>query len=365
MTKALFFVILFTGMCWTEAGDAFEPWEGKAITVLNVRRSPGVDSQSIGLLNKGQTVTINDKKKKWYKIVFKVEGKRYRGWVHGIYIKGLSSEKVEISSALAKVRAGIAVEELQEMIPLDASEGEDHLPNGIEKELDKASTPAATHVVKEQARMAPQEGLLSGKKDVRDPLPEKAIAVREQARAASRTKPPAPKEDLSTFPAPATTLMVREQARAAPRTKPPAPKEDLSTSYAPATTLMVREQTRAASRTKSPAPKMEVSTSSPPPAITPVVSKRVDTLTRTIVPVVQKSLKQEPPASHDRKGLIDTQELKELAKLALRLLSVVLSCLAILFSYKAIKLAKISYNTAMQLQRNLQVWQQRENGQLS
>jgi len=293
MTKVLFFVILFTGICWTEAGDAFEPWEGKAITGLNVRRFPGPGSQVMAWLNKGQKVTITDKKKEWYKILFRREGRRYaQGWVHGRYIKGLSAEKESSSSALAKVRAGIAEEELQERMPSDASAGKDPLPNGIEKELNKAPTPVATHVVKEQARMAPHEGLLSGKKDVKEPLPEKAIAV--------------------------------------------------------------KEQTRAASRTKSPAPKTEVSTT-PPPAITPVVSKRVDTPARTSVPVVQESLKQEPPVSHDRKGLNDTQVLKELGKLALRLLSVLLSCLAILFSYKAIKLAKISYSTAMQLQRNLQV----------
>lgn len=324
MTKVLFFIILFTGICWTEAGDAFEPWKGKAITGLNVRRSPGLDSQVIGWLNKGQKITINDEKKEWYKIVLNVEGKRYReGWVHSRYIQRVSSEKVEVSSALAKVRAVIAVEELKEKIPLDASEGKDHLPNGIEKELNKASTPAATHVVKEQAPMGPQEGLLSGKRNVREPLPEKANGVKERALTAFRTESTAPKMAVSTSPAPATTLVVREQARAA-------------------------------SRTESPAPKTEVSTT-PPPAITPVVSKRIDALARTSVPVVQKSLKQEPPVSHDKKGLNDTQELKELGKLALKLLSVLFSCLAILFSYKAIKLAKISYSTAMQLQLNLKV----------
>jgi len=324
MTKALFLISLFTGICWAEAGDAFETWEGKAITALNVRRSPGSGSQAIGWLNKGQKIIIIDKKIQWYKIVFKVEGKRYtEGWVNSRYIQRISTEKVEISSALAEVRAGIAVEELQEKIPLDSSAGKDRSPNGIEKELNKGPTPAATHVVKEQTRMAPQEGFLSGKKDAREPLPEKTDAVKNQTRAASRTKSPVPKTEVSTTPAPATTPVVREQ-------------------------------THAASLTQSHALKTEVSTT-PPPAITPVVSKRVDTLVRTIVPVVQKPLKQELPVSHDRKGLIDTQESKEWGKLALRLLSVLLSCIAILFSYKAIKLAKISYGTAMQLQRNLQI----------
>ena len=299
MTMVLFFVILFAGTCWTEVGEAFEPWEGKAITGLTVRRYPGPRSQVLTWLKKGQEVLITDMKKDWYKIAFRREGKRYaQGWVHGRYIQKISLRKVKMSPALANVRAGIAVEALKEKIPLDASKGENPLPNGIEKALNKASAPAGTHVAKEQTRMAPQKRPLSGKKAFREPLPEKPNAVKEQTRATSRTKSPAPKTEVSPTPSPAKT---------------------------------------------------------------PVVSKRVDALVPTIVPVVQKSLIREPPVSHDRKGMSDTQELKELGKLALRLLSMLLSCLAILFSYKAIKLSKISYNTAMQLQRDIQVRQQRDD----
>jgi len=333
MTKIFVFVILSMGLCWPEAGDAFEPWDGKAITVLNVRKSPGLDSQAIGWLDKGQRITVKDKKKLWYKIIFEIEGKRYReGWVFRRYIQRVSPEKMAISSALEKVRAGIAEEGLQEKIPLAASSGKGRLPNEAEKKLKKASISAEIRVIKDQGRMTPRKSFPSDKKVVRDTLSEKINAVREQTRAASRTKP--------------------------------AVKEKLSPSPAPAAIHVMKEQTHAASRVKPPAPKTEVVTS-PPPAITPVISKRVDTSPRTSVPVVQKPLQQEPRVSHPRKGLADTQELKGPAKLALRLLPVVLSCLAILFSYKAIKLSKISYNTAMQLQRNLQVWQQREDGQLS
>jgi len=333
MTKIFVFVILSMGLCWPKAGDAFEPWDGKAITVLNVRKSPGLDSQAIGWLDKGQRITIKEEQKLWYKIIFEIEGKRYReGWVFRRYIQRVSPEKIAVSSALEKVRAGIAKEGLQKKIPLDASAGKDRLPNEVEKELKKASISAEVRVVKDQGSMAPRKSLPSDKKVVRDTLSEKINAVKEQTRATSRTKP--------------------------------AVKEKLSTSPAPATILVVKEQSHAASRAKSPAPKMEM-VISPPPATTPVISKRVDTPPRTSVPVVQKPLQQEPRVSHPEKGLTGTQESKGLAKLALRLLSVVLSCLAILFSYKAIKLSKISYNTAMQLQRNLQVWQQREDGQLS
>ena len=332
MTKILFFVILFTGLYWPEAGDAFEPWEGKATTVLNVRKSPELDSQAIGWLDKGQRITINDEQKLWYKIIFEIEGKRYRvGWVYRRYVQRISSEKIEMSSALEKVRAGIAVEGLQEKIPLNVPTDKDRLPNKVEKELEKTSISAKIRVVKDQGRMSPRKSLPSDKEVVKDTLSEKINAVREQTRATSRTKP--------------------------------AVKEKLDTSPAPATILVMKEQTHATVQTQPPAPKMEVS-KTPPPAITPVISKPVDRSPRTSVPVVQEPLKQEPRVSHPEKGQTNTQEFKELGKLALRLLSVVFSCLAILFSYKAIKLAKISYNATMQIQRNLQVRQQWEDGQL-
>jgi len=108
MTKIFVFVILSVGLCWPKAGDAFEPWDGKAITVLNVRKFPGLDSQAIGWLDKGQRITIKEEKKLWYKIIFEIEGKRYReGWVFRRYIQRVSPEKIAVSSALEKVRAGI------------------------------------------------------------------------------------------------------------------------------------------------------------------------------------------------------------------------------------------------------------------
>ena len=281
---------------------------------MNVRKSPGLDSQAIGWLEKGQRITINGTKKLWYKIIFEIEGKRYReGWVFRRYIQRVSPEKTAMSSALEKVRAGIA---------------EEGMP---EKEIKKASISAEIRVVKDQESMAPQGSLSSDKKVVRDTLSEKINAVREQTRATSRTKPVV-KEALSASPAPAAILVVKEQTHAAPQAKPPAPK-------------------------------MAV-VATPPPAIIPMISKRVDTPLRASGPVVQKPLTQEPRVSHPQKSLSDPKGFKELAKLALRLLSVVLSCLAILFSYKAIKLSKISYNAAMQIQRNLKAWQQREDGRL-
>lgn len=301
ITKSLLFVILFAGICWAEAGDAYEQWEGIVTTGLNVRKSPGVGGQIMAWLQKGQNVIVNDEKEKWYKIVFEMEGKKdHEGWVHSGYILRVLREKEEISSALEKVRSEIVVEELQERVSLKASADEAHLPTGKGKELNEAPMPAAANVVEGQAQVVPEKGFFSGKKDVGNSLPKNAPAAKERTLAASQAMPPAPEMGGG------TTI---------------------------------------------------------PPTTPPVVDERVDTLALAKVPVVQKSLTQGPPSSHDKKDPADAKGLQEFTKLALRLLSVVLSCLAILFSYKAMQLAKISYNTAMQFQRNFQVRQQRENGQ--
>jgi len=330
MAKTLFLVILLAGISWSEAGDAFEPWEGKATTGLNVRSSPQVNARVIAWLQNGQKIRVSGEKEKWYKIVFEIGGEKFReGWVHGGYVQRIFPEKVNISSAPAKVRGEIVIGELQEKTQVDASTVQDYLPDGIQKDLDKASTSAATHVVEKPAPMTHEEGFLKGKKDARNTLPEKADVAREQPRAASQPESPAPE--------------MKEEA-----------------SRAPAATTLVKEQPRVTSQAESPVPEAKGGRS-PLPATTPIGANRVNTFAQPIVPDVEKSLKQEPPFSHDRKSLNDAWKLKDLAKLVLRLLSIVLSCLAILLSYKAIKLAEISYKTAMQLQRDRQVRQLRED----
>ena len=342
MTKILVFVILSAGLGWPEAGNTFEPWDGKAITVLNVRKSPGLDSQAIGWLDKGQRITIKGEKKLWYRIIFEIEGKRYReGWVFRRYVQRVSPEKIAISSALEKVRAGIVKEGLREKTPSRRSAGKGRLPRGEKKASKKASVSTEIRVVKDQGRTASRKGLPSEKKVMRDTLSEKIDAVKEQTRAASRTKP-AVREKAVTPPTPAKAPVVDKQPHVAPQAGPSAPEMAVS---------------------KSPAPKMEMVVA-PPPATTSVTGTRVGSPPPTNLSPVQKPLQPEPPAPHPEKSPTGTQGFKELAKLALRLLSVLLSCFAILFSYKAIKLSKVSYNTAMHLQRNLRVWQQREDGQL-
>ena len=168
MAKALFlFVILSAGIWWTEDGYAYEPWDGKVTTDLNVRSSPQVGAQVVAWLKKGQHITVNDEEEKWYKIVFEIEGKRdHAGWVHSRYIEKIIPEKEDISSALAKIRAKIALEQSQKKPLLESSINETSPPNGMEKEVDKASsTSAANPAAEKQRPVTPSEGFVEGKKD--------------------------------------------------------------------------------------------------------------------------------------------------------------------------------------------------------
>ena len=334
MAKALFlFVILSAGIWWTEDGYAYEPWDGKVTTDLNVRSSPQVGAQVIAWLKKGRHITVNDEEEKWYKIVFEIEGKRdHTGWVHSRYIEKIFPEKEDISSALAKIRAKIALEQSQKKPLLESSINETSPPNGMEKEVGKASsTSAANPAAEKQRPVTPSEGFVEGKKDRADISPEKAHAAGGQTGGMPPLGSSVPEME--------------------------------ATSRAPVTTAVIREPARVILPAESPAPGMVGGAFAPPPATAPLAGKRPDRPVGTIDSVGEKSVKQEPMTSPDRKGLNGSWEFKDLAKLAFRLLSVVLSCLAILFSYKAITLAKISYNTAMQFQNNLPVWQQREDGQ--
>ncbi len=310
MTTAVFFLVLLAGICRTEAGNAFEPWEGKATTSLNVRDSPSPGSQVTAWLKKGQKVIVKDviiieNEKNWYKVVFK--GKSYgegkgegfgEGWVHGGYIRRLSAEKAEGSSALAKVRAEIALETSKAETLLDGSARKDHLPRGIANEMTPSPPSETILVLREKARMDPQTSPLSEKKNATPSPPSK------------------------------TPSLLREEARMGPQTSPLGGNKEVALS---------------------------------PPATGTVIKEQADLSSRTTGPVVGESVKQKPPVLNDSRDLNDTKAPKTLAELALRLVSVTFSCLAILLSYKAIKLAKISYNAAMQLQHDLQIWHQREN----
>ena len=297
---------------------------------LNVRSSPRVGARVIAWLRKGQGITVNGEEENWYKIVFDVEGKGNReGWVNSHYIESAPLEKAkgDLSSELAKIRAKIASEESRQKIPLGASTAEVRLSKGMEREPEKDSIPIAANAFEKQTPMVPREGLPVGKNDRKDTPPEEAFSGAEKAQEVSPSEFPVSEREGGKAPAPPIATVARERGGAI-------------------------------FQIGSPVPEMEKSAAPAPLAGASEFVKKPEAFTGTIVPAGEKSRKQEPTALSDGRRLNDAWTFKDLARLALRLLTVVLSCVAILFSYKAINLAKISYDTAMQFTSSLQVRRQ-------
>lgn len=98
------------------------------------------------------------------------------------------------------------------------------------------------------------------------------------------------------------------------------------------------------------------------PAAPTRVSRAAGVPARRAIPITKGPGQGEQEIWNGGKGSTgDDRGFSEAFKLALRFLSVLLSCLAILFSYRAIKLAKISYNASVQLQNRLQALQGQED----
>ncbi|MDY6972507.1 MAG: SH3 domain-containing protein [Thermodesulfobacteriota bacterium] len=91
----------------------------------------------------------------------------------------------------------------------------------------------------------------------------------------------------------------------------------------------------------------------PPPKGMPPKSTSMP-IRKTFQEVVRVETNKRPPSVTDTDDLMDLQGPGVFVRLLLRLSSVILSCLALLFSYRALRLAKVSRDVALRLQHNPQ-----------
>ncbi len=290
--RTVFFVILLAGILPAVPGEAFEPWEGRATTGLNVRNSPRVGSQVTAWLQKGQEVTVKENKDKWCRVLFEGEdGTAQEGWVHGGYLEKIPPKKQDISSALARVRSEIILEDLQEKTSLDAPPAQGGLIIVPEKQ-GRIDPPAEVDQPPERSAVTPSRR--DFQKDEKNTLVQKSPATEEQRLTVPYAEPRSPEKNT------------QAPFSAAAPVKP-----------------ALTERTA------------------------PVVESRTE----------NAGMPGTPPASAG-KPEERAWTFKKVLELALRLLSIVLSCLAILISYKAIKVAEFSYRAAMECKQNLQDRQQ-------
>ncbi len=94
-------------ICWAVAGNASEQWDAKASARVNLRRNPSSNAVILSIVPKGHKVRIMEKKGLWCKV--DVEGEIHgKGWVYAEYLEEILPKALETESSSQTVRVEIA-----------------------------------------------------------------------------------------------------------------------------------------------------------------------------------------------------------------------------------------------------------------
>jgi len=350
-------------LCWAAAGNASEQWDAKASARVNLRSNPSSNAVILSIVPKAHKVRIMEKKGLWCKV--DVEGEIHgKGWVYAEYLEEILPKALETESSSQTVRVEIASGEQKQGIhpaeppPNARTEGEEVKPL-------RAPLPGKTSIVGVKEQSSPRNELRETKNKT-GALPKVEIPMADEPAhiAPSQVLPEVRTEDEKAKPLnvslPVKVSMaglneqvpVRNKLRDAknelsalskveipmtgepvhvPPAQPPYSgfKQDalgISGKYSSG----VIEQGDSSTYQKSlPGEKKKHGGASQ--GTPPTVSKQSVSDARAAVSSVIKSA-----VFHERKGLINKRESMGPVVIALKLLSIVLSCLVILLLYKKI-----------------------------
>ncbi len=360
LAGSLIFFSIWLGMYCVDVSDAYEQWKGRATSKLNVRKIPAVNGAIITQIEKGQEVTIRDKREEWYKIVIEEKTYGFMGWVYGKYIKKIPVEYVETSAAIKEIRDTLLPEESKTEDILLAQPtkstlrdktGKDERPGDVPHK----DTPAQNGII----QLGKQKGM---------PSQGKVDRVAEQAEDPSRKKEFVDKKEATTSSGKKNSeggLLAYElpPKKAAPKSgrlyTPPLKEPPKVTDGAH------REPIGKGAVSGKPSNIAPVSgkpsniapVSGKPSNIAPVSGKRSN-----IAPVIKEvhvvgGFEKKVFPETEKKGTNNSKSKPVsgvLIGVVIKLLAAVLSCFAIIFAFRARQLAIISYDSTMKLQHTIQ-----------
>ncbi|MCF8128892.1 MAG: hypothetical protein K9N10_10290 [Deltaproteobacteria bacterium] len=339
----LTFCLLF---CWTAVGNTDDD--------IQIRKYPSSDGLVLDTISRGQKVKIVEEFGQWRYIV--VEGSPYGGgWVHfqDLEKEASRSQERDVSSKLAKS------EEKKPPSP-QASESADNKPSsavGAPAKGKKApKTSFQSKVFVEAVKIHPiKPGKTAQKSKLEKPLNKSAELKKDPSGHELKSRNNALKEDLQQGLAAS-----EEKPRRAQSVKPTPPVP----SQAPPAE---RKKNFHEAEAHSPMEMIKTAHADPLPK-TPVPSSKMQNDPATPEAPSQSSDRPAPSTRVEdnaqgfttkEKGLSQTPR-RDLINFGFRLLSVLLSCIAIVFAYKAKKMADMSYHLVSQLQQKIEIHRRRE-----
>jgi len=336
----LTFCLLF---CWTAVGNSDDD--------IQIRKYPSSDGLVLDTISRGQEVKIVEEFGSWRYIV--VEGSPYGGgWVHFKDLEKATSRSQEgdISSKLPKS------EEKKPSSP-QASESADNKPSskvGVLVKVKNVPKPSfQSKVFVEAVKIHPiKPGKAAQKSKPEKPLNKIDELKKDSSGHVLKSRNNALKEDLK----PDRTA-VEETPRRAQSVKPTPPIPRQTTPAKPKENFHEPEK-------HSPMEMIKTAHADPLPK-TPVPSTKMQN-----DPAIPEAPSQSKPTPSPRVDNVQGFPAKEkwgsqgprrdLMNFGFRLLSVLLSCIAIVFAYKAKKMADMSYHLVSQLQQKIEIHRRRE-----
>jgi uncharacterized protein YgiM (DUF1202 family) len=338
----LTFCLLF---CWTAVGNTDND--------IQIRKYPSSDGLVLDTISRGQKVKIVEEFGAWRYIV--VEGSPYGGgWVHFQDLKkeASKSQKGDAPSKLSKPveKEPPSPQESNSAIDKPSSEA------GVPVKGEKAPKPSfqskvsvgavKIHPVKPQKtaqKTKPEKQLDKSAEPKKEPrkhaLKSNNIVLKEGLQPVRTASKESPQRSHSAKPTPVIPSQI-----------PPAgPKENFHESK-PHPSMELIKTAHADPLPKTPVPSSKMQND---PAIPGARSQNSDRAApSTWVDNAQGFTTKEKGASQGSR--------RDLFNFGFRLLSVLLSCIAIVFAYKAKKMADMSYHLVVQLQQKIEFNRRRE-----
>ncbi|MFO7985838.1 MAG: SH3 domain-containing protein [Desulfatiglandaceae bacterium] len=172
------------------ADEGYASWEGRVTARVNVRKAPGKDSEIITQINSGDSVTVNDMKKGWCKVVVEGDSFGFIGWVYGKYVTRAGGAEAQISTTAGPFSGTIVAKEQTSASKPKVSPAQDSPASQVpEKTISEDKAPLPN---KSKARDSGPQGVEVGDISPKRQLPEagkKARITGEKDAEGKRTPP--------------------------------------------------------------------------------------------------------------------------------------------------------------------------------
>jgi hypothetical protein len=328
-----FILVLTAGIFigWALAGKAAEQWNAKTSARVNLRRNPSLNGVILSTVPKGYNLRIIEKKKLWYKV--DVEGEIHgKGWVYAEYVEEIFSKKAASESGMQTVMVELESEENEQGInPLDLPAKA--MPEGKKENILNTPPPKKIPGAGEMAQSSIRSEFQSGE-DKRNELRD----AKNESNALSQAETPMAGKSVYIPPAQPTSSGFQQDALGI---------SEKSFSGAIELGNASLHQKSLPGREKKPSGVVQETR--------PRISEKAMIDLRALAASVERSA-----IPLERKRPINRRESMGLFEITIKFLAIALSCLVLLFLYRARKKTSNHYDSLLQFQHNPNTREHRE-----